>query len=345
MIFADRARWEWLPFFLGRFHPTVLHFPIALLLLAALLEMLQIASCGRWRFPVAAILFLGSLSAVTAMALGWLLMEADAVTGVLAERHRQGGIVVAILAVAALFVRLIPAGETRRVGQWSYRALLLATCIMLLRASHDGGTLTHGEDYLTEYAPWRKPAPPVALAFPTDKPIVQWDVYAHVVTPILQTRCYECHAAKNAKGGLVLDSWVGLQRGGKNGAVLVAGQPEKSPLLERMNLPPEQKEHMPPRRKPQPTPEEMALLRRWIALGAPGQGTPRRHQARQSPAGSRRAVASPLANRRTGGGAGAEGDRFCRRGETPLRPGRHRGKIADEVPAYFILRIAAVRRP
>lgn len=273
LIFADRTRWEWLPAFLGRFHPTVLHFPIALLLLAALLEILQGASRGRWRFPVAFILFCGALGAVLAMALGWHLMATEAVTGVLADRHKQGGIVVAFLAVAALFVRLIPAAETRPVARWSYRGLLLATGLMLVRTSHDGGSLTHGEDYLTEHAPWQKPFSPAPFVFPTDKPVVQWDLYGHVVTPILQARCYECHTARNTKGGLVLDTWAGLQHGGKNGALWLAGKPEKSLLLERMNLPVDHKEHMPPRRKAQPSPEEMALLRRWITLGAPEQGS------------------------------------------------------------------------
>jgi hypothetical protein len=75
------------------------------------------------------------------------------------------------------------------------------------------------------------------------------------------------------KGGLELGSWAAIQRGGKDGPVLSAGAPEKSLLYQRLDLPLEHQEHMPPRRRAQPSPEEMALIRRWIAMGAPEKGT------------------------------------------------------------------------
>eukprot|EP01035_Chromulina_nebulosa_P051504 gene51504-70121_t len=66
LLLAAVAPWPWLAPFLGRFHPAVLHLPIALLLLAALLEALQLAGRGRWKFPVTLIWFLGTAGAVTA---------------------------------------------------------------------------------------------------------------------------------------------------------------------------------------------------------------------------------------------------------------------------------------
>jgi len=274
LIFAERAPWSWLAPFLGRFHPVVLHFPVALLLLAALLEMIEMAGSRPRRFPISFVLFLGSTSAVTAMALGWLLMRADAVQGPLVQRHMQGGIALAILAVLTLFTRLLAEGrEAGRAVNWVYRGFLLATCAMLLRTAHDGGSITHGEDFLVEHAPWHKATPKLAFQFPVNKPLAQWDIYKHVVAPILQTRCYECHEARMMKGGLNLGSWADIQRGGKDGPAVRAGDPDKSLIFQRINLPPDHMEHMPPRRKAQPTPEETALIRRWIALGAPESGT------------------------------------------------------------------------
>lgn len=273
LVFAEHSRWEWLAPFLGRFHPVVLHFPVALLLLAALLEVLQLWQPGRWHFPLRLILGLAGLGATAAAALGWLLMRADGASGPLLERHLQGGIAVAILAELTLFLRLWAEGDTRRPRWLAYRGLLLATCLMLLRTAHDGGALTHGENYLDENAPWYTPPEREAFKFPTSQPVGQWDIYAHVVTPILEARCYDCHGARNIKGGLDLESYVALQKGGKNGSSIIAGNAEKSLLYERMNLPLEHQDHMPPRRHPQPSSEEMALVRRWINLGAPAQGT------------------------------------------------------------------------
>ena len=264
-------RWEGVAAFVGRLHMVVLHFPIALLLLALLFESLEVVSRGRWRFPATLLLFLGTTGAVAAMALGWLLMRSDAFDGAIIERHLQAGMAAAILAVITLLVRL-GAGSASRAGAWSSRGLLALTCGVLIKAGHEGGSLVHGEDYLNEYAPWHEAPRREPFVFPAT-PVAEWDVYAQVVTPILQTRCYDCHKTQRFKGGLILDSWAALQRGGKGGAVVVPGQPDKSALLQRVTLPFHHYQHMPPRRQPQPTPEEMALLRRWIALGAPAQGT------------------------------------------------------------------------
>ena len=53
------------------------------------------------------------------------------------------------------------------------------------------------------------------------------------IRPILAERCYECHSAeKKQKGGLSLDTREAVLRGGDTGPVLVAGNPDKSLLIE-----------------------------------------------------------------------------------------------------------------
>src|SRR5262249_59335035 len=76
----------------------------------------------------------------------------------------------------------------------------------------------------------------------------------------------ECHNAEDAKGGLVMDSYQNLQKGGDNGPVITAGEPDKSRLV----LLPEGKAKppMPPKKAKQPKPSEVAVLRAWVAAGA-----------------------------------------------------------------------------
>lgn len=92
--------------------------------------------------------------------------------------------------------------------------------------------------------------------------------YDEVVAPILRARCTECHGEQKQKAKLALHSFEALMRGSDGGPVLVAGKPGESVLLERLRLPLDDDEHMPPSDKPQPAPAEIALLTRWIERGA-----------------------------------------------------------------------------
>jgi hypothetical protein len=89
--------------------------------------------------------------------------------------------------------------------------------------------------------------------------------FARDVAPVLDHWCVHCHAGDEPHGGLRLDSFAGVMRGGDAGPALVVGNPADSLLvakIERRHRP-----SMPPRRRfPAPL---IALIRAWIAGGAP----------------------------------------------------------------------------
>ena len=90
------------------------------------------------------------------------------------------------------------------------------------------------------------------------------------ILPILQDRCFECHsdAKKKPKGKLRVDSKSWILLGGKNGPVIVAGQPDRSPLFARASLPEDDDDVMPPDGEMLGK-EQLALIRQWISDGAP----------------------------------------------------------------------------
>jgi hypothetical protein len=94
------------------------------------------------------------------------------------------------------------------------------------------------------------------------------EVFKDLVHPILQSKCVACHNASKIKGELRLDQVAGIQKGGKSGALFVAGNPELSLLIQRIHLPLEDEDHMPPRDKLQLTDEELEILRMWVISGA-----------------------------------------------------------------------------
>ena len=84
------------------------------------------------------------------------------------------------------------------------------------------------------------------------------------VRPILVEHCQSCHGPKKQEASLRLDSANGLQTGGDNGAVVVAGELEKSSLVEAVRYRGEIK--MPPRGRLSDA--EIASLERWVQSGA-----------------------------------------------------------------------------
>lgn len=88
------------------------------------------------------------------------------------------------------------------------------------------------------------------------------------VRPILVEHCSKCHSASSDKlrGGLMLDSKAGWEKGGDSGPVIVPGKPDESPLIEAVRYK-DSAVQMPPKGK---LPAEViATLEEWVKRGAP----------------------------------------------------------------------------
>src|SRR5262245_18694880 len=84
------------------------------------------------------------------------------------------------------------------------------------------------------------------------------------VRPILKAYCLDCHGAgEKMAGGLDLRLKRFALAGGKNGPAVVAKEPGKSLLVERMKA-----GEMPPVGKKVPA-EQIAVIEKWIEAGAP----------------------------------------------------------------------------
>ncbi len=87
------------------------------------------------------------------------------------------------------------------------------------------------------------------------------------VRPIFEARCYDCHSGDNRKSGLRLDVKSAAMKGGDHhGPDILPGKAEESPLIHFVTTENED-EIMPPQGE-RLSPEEIAILTRWIAEGA-----------------------------------------------------------------------------
>ncbi len=89
------------------------------------------------------------------------------------------------------------------------------------------------------------------------------------VHELFTKNCVACHSEKEKKGGLVLETYEGFQKGGDDFTTLVTpGRPADSPLLQLIEQ--SKKPFMPPPKKAAKLrPEEIETIRAWIAAGAP----------------------------------------------------------------------------
>src|SRR5580704_9431021 len=92
------------------------------------------------------------------------------------------------------------------------------------------------------------------------------EFFLQKIRPILSSRCQACHNDTLKFSGLSLDSAAGLRTGGLHGSVVEPGKPEASRLYRRVaHL---EKPVMPMQGDPL-TADEVALVKRWIEMGAP----------------------------------------------------------------------------
>jgi mono/diheme cytochrome c family protein len=92
--------------------------------------------------------------------------------------------------------------------------------------------------------------------------------YVKHIHPILDANCVACHGASKVQGGLRLDSYESLMKGGKDGPVIVPRNADTSKLMERVTLPADNQHFMPAEGRPPLKPEQIAWIRAWIQQGA-----------------------------------------------------------------------------
>lgn len=238
----------------GRMHPLLLHFPIVLLLLALVLDVMMLRNTALRSYqPLISNLWLaGALTAAITAISGLFLSVEDVYSGSMLSWHKWTGL--GIVWLSSLLYML------RYYKQPIFMAGSVLMLAGLAMAGHFGANLTHGTDFLL--APVTPPPQKITV------PIEQALVYDHLVKPILEQKCASCHNASKAKGQLLMETPAQLLKGGKSGLLFVAGNPAASLMLQRIHLPLEEKKHMPPKNKTQLEPDEIAILQHWIRSGA-----------------------------------------------------------------------------
>ena len=129
----------------ARLHPLIVHFPIALVIVAAAAEGAAAATGDRrWRDVAVINLRAAAAFAVAAVIAGWRLASASGVESTpILEWHRWLGALAAVSTATAAIA-------TSRVERWStrdlfiYRMALFCAAALVAVAGHFGGLLVWG---------------------------------------------------------------------------------------------------------------------------------------------------------------------------------------------------------
>ena len=257
MCFIDITTFpEWL-INSGRLHPLFLHLPIALVIFNLPLYYFLKLNSDNLKLEQlykSSLVCTALLTSLTAFA-GLLLSGGGDYDPDTIFLHKWLGVGTAVFTHVQIYLFSWLEKRTR-VG---YTTAILAI-VILVTGSHYGGTLTHGDDYLSIQPK------EVANKFPELNTTTT--VFDAAVAPVIATKCLSCHNNNKMKGGLNMSDFQLLQKGGKNGAIFTAGNPDASMMIERMLLEMDDKKHMPPKGKFQLTENEILLFSKWIETGA-----------------------------------------------------------------------------
>jgi hypothetical protein len=236
----------------GRLHPLLLHLPIGLLLLTAILFFLQKQfKGGSVEEIISFLLHLTSFTASFTAFMGIILSFEGGFNEADLFWHKWLGVTLSFVCWILL------------VARKNYPLLKIAlplSVLLLIVTGHFGANLTHGEDFV--FGPLQRQE--IKTIVITDSTTV----FSALIEPILQNRCVSCHNEQKSKGKLVLTSFASILKGGEDGVLWKPGDPEHSLMLKRLALPLESKEHMPPKDKAQLSLDEISFIDRWIHAGA-----------------------------------------------------------------------------
>jgi uncharacterized membrane protein len=135
---------------IGRLHPLLVHFPIGLVLVAAVAELLAMTT-GLWDCRVVAVANVraGAVFAIGAAVAGWRLASSAGIEATTSlEWHRWLGTLAAAAVLGAALTTAGARSGRSPLGLWVYRITLFWAAVLVAVTGHLGGLLVWGADFL-----------------------------------------------------------------------------------------------------------------------------------------------------------------------------------------------------
>jgi uncharacterized membrane protein len=251
---------------IGHLHPVVVHLPIGFLALAILFELLSyFKKFEQLKIAIPITLLVGFITAVLSCIFGYLLSLGGEYEFSKINNHKIAGITLAVASGLLFISTTTVVKKIFSIPRLIFSSLCVVVLLIMIYTGHQGGSLTHGSDYLSIKLidePIRKKPISVAEAL----------LFEEVVQPILIQRCGQCHREGKMKGQFSVQTLETLLKGGKTRAAVVAGSLNKSELFNRITLDPSNEKYMPADGKTPLTKAEIEIIQWWIEKGMATKG-------------------------------------------------------------------------
>ena len=251
---------------IGHLHPVVVHLPIGFLALAILFELLSyFKKFEQLKIAIPITLLVGFITAVFSCIFGYLLSIGGEYEFSKINNHKIAGITLAVASGLLFISTTTVVKKIFSIPRLIFSSLCVVVLLIMIYTGHQGGSLTHGSDYLSIKLidePIRKKPISVAEAL----------LFEEVVQPILIQRCGQCHREGKMKGQFSVQTLETLLKGGKTRAAVVAGSLNKSELFNRITLDPSNEKYMPADGKTPLTKAEIEIIQWWIEKGMATKG-------------------------------------------------------------------------
>ncbi len=260
--------------FIARLHMVVLHFPIALIVCAAIIESSRLLWLKLTRRSIAdhfrpsnaaSVMFAFAFASTIVAITTGLILGYD--YGQSADLHRILGLISGALILITAIALLIALRKSTFKSSIIYLALLCPSAGAVCATGHFGGDLTHGKGFLTN--------PLKQIINPTPDPqqnleiqalnltAESIEIYNTIIQPIFDNSCIKCHGKRKQKADLRLDSLAFTLDPELN--IIERGSPDDSELIYLIELPADDEEVMPPQDEADPlTQDQIQSIRNWI---------------------------------------------------------------------------------
>ena len=208
---------------------------------------------------------MGFVTAVLSCIFGYILSLSGEYELLKMSNHKIAGITLAVAAGLLFFLTLDAVKKIFLINRWIFSSLSLTVFIIMIYTGHQGGSLTHGPDYLSLK---------IIAQQERKKPsnVEEAMLFEDVVQPMLIQRCGQCHREGKMKGQLSVQTLETLLKGGKSRPAVVAGMLNKSELYNRITLDPSNEKYMPADGKTPLTKAEVEIIQWWIEKGMATKG-------------------------------------------------------------------------